>query len=218
MVETTAVVVIGGLPINKSVSKYLPHYDYVVAADSGLHSAIDLGLRVDLVIGDMDSVDPAVLVAAEINGVTVQRLPRDKDATDTELALLAAVAHGSRQIVLVTSGGGRLDHQLGVLSAMQHKALKDCEVSALWDTARIQLLRGPGLCTIHGKVGDVVGLIAQHGDATGVTTDGLKWALNEGTLEAHSSRGVSNELVATTATISLAHGQLFVIQPNALEA
>ena len=218
MAETTAVVVIGGLPIAKSVAKYLPKHDYVIAADSGLHSAIDLGLRVNLVIGDMDSVDPAVLVAAEINGVTIQRMPRDKDATDTELALLAAVAHGSRQIVLVTGGGGRLDHQLGVLSAMQHKALEDCEVSALWDTARMQLLRGPGLCTIHGKVGDVVGLIAQHGDAIGVTTDGLKWSLNEGTLEDHSSRGVSNELVTATATISLAHGQLFVIQPNALEA
>jgi thiamine pyrophosphokinase len=58
-----------------------------------------------------------------------------------------------------------------------------------------------------------VGAVAMLG-----RTDGLKWALNEGTLEAHSSRGVSNELVATTATISLAHGQLFVIQPNALEA
>ena len=64
----------------------------------------------------------------------------------------------------------------------------------------------------------MVGLIAQHGDALGVTTDGLKWALNDETLEAHSSRGVSNELVATTATISLAHGQLFVIQPTALES
>ena len=94
MVETTAVVVIGGLPIAKSVAKYLPKNDYVIAADSGLHSAIDLGLRVNLVIGDMDSVDPALLVAAEANGVTVQRMPRDKDATDTELALLAAVAHG----------------------------------------------------------------------------------------------------------------------------
>ena len=218
MVETTAVVVIGGPPINKSVAKYLPRYDYVIAADSGLHSAIDLGLRVNLVIGDMDSVDPAVLISAAANGVTVQRLPHDKDATDTELALLAAVAYGSQQIVLVTGGGGRLDHQLGILSAMQHQALKDCDVSALWDTARIQLLRGPGLCTIHGKVGEVVGLIAQHGDALGVTTDGMKWALNDETLEAHSSRGVSNELVATTATISLAHGQLFVIQPTALEA
>jgi thiamine pyrophosphokinase len=218
MVETTAVVVIGGPPINKSVAKYLPRYDYVIAADSGLHSAIDLGLRVNLVIGDMDSVDPAVLISAAANGVTVQRMPHDKDATDTELALLAAVAYGSQQIVLVTGGGGRLDHQLGILSAMQHQALKDCDVSALWDTARIQLLRGPGLCTIHGKVGEVVGLIAQHGDALGVTTDGLKWPLNDETLEAHSSRGVSNELVATTATISLAHGQLFVIQPTALES
>ena len=74
MVETTAVVVIGGLPIAKSVAKYLPKHDYVIAADSGLHSAIDLGLRVNLVVGDMDSVDPAVLVAAEVNGVTFYRV------------------------------------------------------------------------------------------------------------------------------------------------
>jgi thiamine pyrophosphokinase len=120
--------------------------------------------------------------------------------------------------VLVTGGGGRLDHQLGVLSVLQHPALKDCEVVALWDTARLQLLRGPGLCTIDGKVGDVVGLVAQSGVATGVTTNGLKWVLNDGVLEAHSSRGVSNELTATTATISIASGQLFVIQPNAMEA
>jgi thiamine pyrophosphokinase len=217
MVETTAVVVIGGLPINKSLAQYLPKHDFVVAADSGLHSAIDLGLQVNLVIGDMDSVDHEVLATAEANGVQVQRVPRDKDATDTELALLAAVARGSRQIIIVTGGGGRLDHQLGVLSAMQHLALKDCEVMALWDTARIQLLRGPGLCTIHGKVGDVVGLIAQSGDALGVTTDGLKWVLADETLAANSSRGVSNELIATSATISVTDGHLFVIQPNALE-
>ena len=125
MAETTAVVVIGGLPINKSVAKYLPKHDFVVAADSGLHSAIDLGLRVNLVIGDMDSVDHAVLAAAEANGVVVQRVPHDKDATDTELALLSAVSQGARHIVLVTGGGGRLDHQLGVLSVLQHPALKD---------------------------------------------------------------------------------------------
>ncbi len=218
MSEKTAVVVIGGLPINKFVAKYLPNHNFVVAADSGLHGAIDLGLRVNLVIGDMDSVDHAVLAAAEANGVMVQRVPHDKDATDTELALLSAVCQGARHIVLVTGGGGRLDHQLGVLSVLQHPALKDCEVEALWDTARLQLLRGPGLCTIHGKVGDVVGLVAQNETATGVSTDGLKWALNDDFLTPHTSRGVSNELTATTATISIATGQLFVIQPNAMEA
>ena len=106
MAETTAVVVIGGLPINKSVAKYLPKHDFVIAADSGLHSAIDLGLRVTLVIGDMDSVDHAVLAAAEANGVVVQRVPHDKDATDTELALLSAVSQGARHIALVGRNSG----------------------------------------------------------------------------------------------------------------
>ena len=59
--DTTALVVIGGLPPKRSVVQHLPRYDFVIAADSGLHAAIDLGLRVAAVVGDLDSVDPAVL-------------------------------------------------------------------------------------------------------------------------------------------------------------
>jgi len=116
--DTTALVVIGGLPPKRSVVQHLPRYDFVIAADSGLHAAIDLGLRVAAVVGDMDSVDPAVLAVAEVTGSEIERVPRDKDNTDTELALLTAVARGARRITLITGGGGRLDHQLGVLAVM----------------------------------------------------------------------------------------------------
>src|SRR5690348_11873254 len=63
----------------------------VIAADSGLEHARALGVPVDLVVGDLDSVDPAVLDAAIADGVTVERHPAAKDATDLELALDAAV-------------------------------------------------------------------------------------------------------------------------------
>lgn len=141
--DTTALVVIGGLPPKRSVVQHLPRYDFVIAADSGLHAAIDLGLRVTAVVGDMDSVDPAVLAVAEVTGSEIERVPRDKDNTDTELALLTAVARGARRITLITGGGGRLDHQLGVLAVMQHPALAECSVQAfgtrpscIWFVAR----------------------------------------------------------------------------------
>ena len=99
----TAVVVLGGTPPTRAIKQYIPAHQLVIAADSGLHGAIDLGLRVNVVIGDMDSVDKAVLAAVEANGTTVTQLPRDKDSTDAELALLKAVEMGATKIVLRTS-------------------------------------------------------------------------------------------------------------------
>ena len=215
--DTTALVVIGGLPPKRSVVQHLPRYDFVIAADSGLHAAIDLGLRVTAVVGDMDSVDPAVLAVAEVTGSEIERVPRDKDNTDTELALLTAVARGARHITVITGGGGRLDHQLGVLAVMQHPALSECSVQAFWDTAQLHLVRGPGSIEITGPVGSIVGITPAGGNAEGISTSGLRWTLHNESLLAYSTRGISNEMAEPQATITVTNGNLFVIQPNALE-
>mgnify|MGYP003338216299 CR=1 FL=1 len=74
--EQTAIIVIGGLAPDRRLANILDKPDVVVAADAGLHHAIDLGLRVNVVVGDMDSVDQALLVGAEMNGVEVIRAPK----------------------------------------------------------------------------------------------------------------------------------------------
>ena len=216
--EITAVVVIGGLPPLPGVAAVLPPYDLVIAADSGLHGARAIGIKVDAVIGDMDSVNPTILNDAQISGVVVERSPRDKDATDTELALLYAVARGATRIIVVTGRGGRLDHQLGVLNVLLHPALSAARVEMFWDTAHVVALRGGESATISGRIGEEVGLLAMGGAATGVSTSGLRWALNSETLASHTTRGVSNQLIAAQATVSLTTGNLFIIRPNALDA
>jgi len=158
-----------------------------------------------------------VLAVAEVTGSHIERVPRDKDNTDTELALLTAVARGARRITLITGGGGRLDHQLGVLAVMQHPALVECSMEAFWDTARLHLVRGPGSITITGAVGSIVGISPAGGNAEGINANGLRWTLSNESLLAHSTRGISNEMTEPQATISVAKGNLFVIQPNALE-
>lgn len=217
MSHTTAVVVIGGLPPDRRVAGLLSNPDLVVAADSGLHHAIDLGLRVTCVVGDMDSVDPAVLVGAEVNGVDVVRSPHDKDSTDTELAVTEAVARGATHVTVVTGGGGRMDHQLGVLATLAHRGFAPVTIEAWWDTAHITIAHGPATATLDGRVGELVGLHAFGGDATGVTTSGLKWNVTDDTFASHSSRGVSNVFVETRANVSLAGGTLIITRPHALE-
>ena len=212
----TAIVVLGGNPPTRAIKPHIPAHQLVNAADSGLHGAIDLGLRVNVVIGDMDSVDKAVLAAVEANGTTVTQLPRDKDSTDAELALLKAAEMGADKIVLITKGGGRLDHELGVFAVLQNPSLRHCTIEAMWDNSVLHLIHGPASVTITGKLGSIVGLIAAGGPAEGITTSGLKWSLANETLAPHSSRGVSNQLVHETATISVQVGSLFVVQSSAL--
>jgi len=212
----TAIVVLGGNPPTRAIKPHIPAHQLVIAADSGLHGAIDLGLRVNVVIGDMDSVDKAVLAAVEANGTTVTQLPRDKDSTDAELALLKAVEMGANKIVLITKGGGRLDHELGVFAVLQNPSLRHCTIEALWDNSILHLIHGPASVTITGNVGSNVGLIAAGGTASGISTVGLKWALTNESLTPHSSRGISNQLIEETATISVQTGSLFVVQSSAL--
>lgn len=210
-----AIVVAGGLHPPVSLAAHLDPHDLVVAADSGLEVALALGLTVTHVVGDMDSVDPTVLAHAESSGAIVQRVPHDKDQVDTELAVLFARTLGATSITLLTAGGGRLDHQMGVMSALTHPILNGCEVHALWDTARVRVLNGPEHATITGEPGSIVGLVAVNGAAHGITTTNLRWPLDDESLESHSTRGISNEMAGTVATVSIRAGHLFIVQPHA---
>ena len=83
MVDPDVVVVASG----EGPELTLPDAKSVVAADGGLLRARGLGLTVDVVVGDLDSVTPEALAAAEAAGARVVRHPQAKDATDLELAL-----------------------------------------------------------------------------------------------------------------------------------
>jgi hypothetical protein len=106
-VARTAVIVIGGGEIDPRVVAHLPADRMVIAADSGLDHAMELGLEVDLLVGDLDSVSQPALAEAIARGTPVERHRPDKDATDTELALAAAVERGCTHLIGV--GGPRPD-------------------------------------------------------------------------------------------------------------
>jgi thiamine pyrophosphokinase len=103
----------GGDPVDGSVAARLPDLGVtVVAADSGVERALALGRRVDLVVGDFDSADPAAVETAVAGGAELRRYPTDKDQSDLELALHAARAGGASRVIVVGGYGGRLDHFL----------------------------------------------------------------------------------------------------------
>ena len=208
MIEPDVVVVASG----QGPAVEVPAARAVVAADGGLERAVSLGLEVDVVVGDLDSVSPAALARAEAAGTRVVRHPAAKDATDLELALDEAVALGARRVLVVGSGGGRLDHLLASLLVLGSDRYEALEMDALVGDALVHVIRGTR--RLRGTPGDVVTLLPLGGSAEGVTTEGLEYPLSGETLEPGSSRGVSNVFTAAGVRVTVERGVLLAVRPG----
>ncbi|HEX2469414.1 MAG TPA: thiamine diphosphokinase [Candidatus Limnocylindrales bacterium] len=194
----------------------------VIAADGGARNAEIVGLRIDRWVGDGDSLGDAGVRALQAAGVPVERSPLDKDESDTELAVLAALDRKPAAIVILGAlGGPRLDHALANLALLAMPELLDVDVRLLATDARVRLLTAPtrdgqaAELTISGRAGDLVSLFPIGGDATGVTTAGLAFPLTGEPLLVGRSRGLSNLRTTETATVMLQAGRLLVVETPA---
>jgi thiamine pyrophosphokinase len=209
--ESTVIVFTGGDPVDDSIAAELPD-GFVIAADSGLEHAQALHRRVDLAVGDFDSAAPAALRRAEAEGAVLVRHPTAKDQTDFELALDEARARTPDRILVVGGHGGRLDHLLGNALVLASPAYSGTEIDAFMGAARLHVIHARR--ALHGEVGELLTLLATHGPATGVVTTGLRYPLAGESLEPGSSRGLSNEFVEPTATVSVESGTLLAVRPG----
>lgn len=212
--EANAIVVTGGGPPVSAIASRLPDAALVIAADRGLEHAQSLGLAVDLVVGDLDSVDPVALDAARQAGVTVEAHPAEKDATDLALALGAAISRGARHVTVVGGAGERFDHALGNALLLANDRYAELTVVAWLGHARVAVVRTQA--RFEGAPGSLLTLLAVGGPARGITTRGLRYPLDDEDLQPGSSRGLSNELVDTEASVTVRAGVMLAVQPHAL--
>ncbi|MCP3911476.1 MAG: thiamine diphosphokinase [Actinomycetia bacterium] len=212
--DRPVVVLVGGGDPHPSVADLLPADPFVIAADSGLHWAERLGLGVDLLVGDLDSADPIIVEHWEQKGATVERHPEVKDATDLELALDRAVAHGARRVAVVGGYGGddRLDHFTANLGLLASPAYASTDLVAHMGPATVTVVRRE--VRLHGRPGELLSLVPFHGPVTGVTTTGLLYPLAGAELGPGSTRGVSNELADPVATVTVTGGVLVAVSPG----
>jgi len=206
------VVVAGGNPPDPDGLLQVPLGVPVIAADKGLEHAISLGLEVTVAVGDFDSASPDVVARAEAGATTVERHPAEKDATDLELALDRALSMSPERIVVLSGDGGRLDHLFSTLLLLGSSRYESVEIDAFIGGARVYVVRGQR--AIEGEPGELVSLFALHGPAEDVRTEGLAYSLDGETLEAGSTRGVSNVLVGERARISVGSGVLLAVCPR----
>jgi thiamine pyrophosphokinase len=209
----TVVVVAGGDRASRAPS--VPPDALVIAADSGVDHAHAIGLRVDVAIGDFDSISEDGLARVEAEGARIERHPEAKDETDLELALDEALRLGATEIVVLGVGGGRLDHLLANVLLMASPKFASCETTAFDGPVRVHVVHGGQPATsLPGERGELLTLLPVGGAAWGITTDGLRYPLLGELLASGTSRGVSNVIDTLPASVQLEAGTLLAVFPG----
>jgi thiamine pyrophosphokinase len=188
--------------------------DLVIAADSGYDHAMTIGVRVDVLVGDLDSVSTAGMEHARDTGVHIEMHPQDKNATDLELALTAATDRGAMTIDIYGGEDGRIDHLLGVALSLSHHNLDSTHIAWHTRTGVIRCATPTRPLAMPTSTGSTISVIPV-GEAIGVTATGLAWPLDGATLERGTSLGISNEATADVVALTVREGTVLVIQGEA---
>lgn len=198
-------------PESPELRRRLDEADFVIAADGGLRHSARLGIRADLLVGDLDSAPPDLVTVAAHAGTEVVDFPEEKDETDLELALTIAVERGATSVNVLGLFGGRVDHEIANLALI---------AAPRWSAAGCRLWADDGhrsVWVVHDELrlrlppGTTLSLVPWGADALGVHSSGVRWPLDGATLPAGTPRGVSNVAVGSVQYVSVDDGLLLVV-------
>ncbi len=175
--------------------------DIVVAADSGVETAADIGVKIDYVVGDMDSLSDETILE-KFPEKSVLRFEKDKDDTDTEIGLSVLREKGCTFRCIWGGGGGRLDHLIGILSLFDREDAPD-----MWLTESAVIVLIKDIFELEGMDGRTVSFFPLGTGTSTMVSSGLKWPLD--TLKwRKGDTGVSNVTVSSHVEVKMCTGKL----------
>lgn len=202
----------GGVVHTDRVTEHPRADDLRIAADSGYLTARALGDRVDIAVGDFDSMPADELP----EGVEMIRVRAEKDDTDTQLAVEIAAERGADDIVIIGGMSGRLDHTLSSLYILEDLTLRGIYAVMTDGENRARFLRS-GSALIGRSGYKYISLIAADEKVRGVSIEGCRYLLRGATLERRRQYAVSNEIEGNCALISVKKGGIFIIESTDLK-
>ena len=205
------VVIAGGVPIDAALLAGVGSATMVIAADAGVDRALDLGLSIDVAVGDFDSLAPEVVDRLDEVAHEVRRHPTDKDATDLDLALDHAVAAAPARVLVAGIEGGRPDHALANLLLVASDRFASLDIEIALERGRAWVVRDE----LRGAAptGAIVSLVPALGAAT-VSITGVRWPLDHHRLEPGTTRGISNETTGGPFRVDVHDGVVICISPR----
>jgi len=182
----------------------------IICADGGAGYLHALGLVPNVIIGDMDSLEPGLLQYFTERGSRIIRFPEGKNETDTQLALEYAFGCSPDEIYVFGAFGTRIDHVLANVSLLALGVKRGTNVKLINEWCEIFIAGRQ--CIIEGQPGQTVSLLPLSNTVTGIMLDGFEYPLTDGVMEIGTPYGVSNRLTAAKGVITVESGLLLVIR------
>lgn len=226
-----AYVFTGGTVNLKAINIEPEENDLIIAADSGYKNAEALGLKVNVLVGDMDSLKHC---PTGVPDMEIIRLPEEKDVTDTQAAVEIAIDRGAEGIYIIGGIGSRLDHTLSSIAVLerienlfsaplgkrrkffgltkQAKAARMVDAYITNGYNRIRFLRNNSVIIPRSPRFRYLSVTAVDEVVKGVTIDGCKYPLNKATLHRREQYAVSNEITGNCAFVAVEHGAIYITE------
>lgn len=202
-----AFIYVGGSVEPNNITEHPKSGDLTIAADSGLKNALALGERVDIFLGDMDSVGGL----KPPKDAEVLTFPPKKDYTDAQLAVEVAIERGADDIVLVGGLDGRLDHTLSLLAILEDLNLRGIHSLAVSGYNRARYIKSTS--TLIPRSGyKYLSIVAADEKVKGVSAEGCIYPLKNALLNRRLQYAISNEIEGNCALISVRKGGIYIIE------
>jgi thiamine pyrophosphokinase len=182
----------------------------VMVLDGAIHRVLELGIKLDIVLGDFDKTENWDELLANQQPVQVVHTP-DQNKTDLEKGLDFLIAKGHKAVNILWATGKRADHQINNLSTLA-KYKDQITIVMLDDYSRVFNL--PNQFTKWYSANQNISLIPL-GSVYGLTTKGLTYNLENEDLHLGIRTSSSNKTEADgLIEIKFDSGNLLLMECN----
>ena len=187
------------------IKEYCENSDFIIAADNGLSILDKLNITPDLIIGDLDSVPVTVL--AKYKNIPLEKYPKEKDLTDSEISLQKAISLKPKKISLLAMTGSYFDHSLANIINLFRNYEPNIEIEVI--------TRNAGIFPVTSKR-EFSGLSGRRfslfpiGKVPGISMTGAKYHLKNPNFEA-TDYSISNVIKENHFSIEIKNGFLLFI-------
>ena len=184
----------------------------IIAVDGGTNHLFKMNVVPNVIIGDLDSIEPDIKEYYRKKKVEFVTYPPKKDFTDTELAIDYALKLKPNFITLIGFLGSRFDHSLANIFLLKKIANSKIKAKIVNKKNEIFCIEGEDSLEIEGGKGDFLSIIPLTEKTEGIDLEGLEYPLINSTLNFSSTKGISNVFKRKEATIKIKKGLLLVIK------
>lgn len=210
LIEKMALIASGNFNDLKKFKMILSKMDYIICADGGANNLNKLGIKPDLIVGDLDSIDETTLKFFKEENIEFLKFPKAKNSTDSELCVDIAIDKKPKEIYMFGFTGTRLDHTLANINLLK-KINNNNIIGFIIDDNNKITISNKDIKINYESEYKYISFISLK-ESSIITLKGFKYPLKDYILKQDSTICVSNEFDDEKAQIDLKDGLILIIK------